>query len=285
MNKRVLLTVALSSVMVLGTFAQAPTLADMNKRLRDEETNNSKIMWILHELTDVHGPRLTGSPGLRDAQNWTVETMKSWGLVNVKLEPWTFNHQGWQNYELTANVLQPFQQPLNVRAVSWTPGTKGAVEGPVLVVEPPVAAGGGRGGGGGGGGFGGGGGGGQDLAAIAQAGTSPPPMPAPPAASNKPVTQADLDAYLASIKPKVKGAIVFYGPHVQVAENFVPAPLRRTDDQWSQGGRGGGRGGQPPAAAPANPAAGNPPAGQPPANAAAAGGRRGAWRRSGCGRR
>ena len=146
MNKRALLTVAaLSSLMVLGTYAQSPSLADMNKRLRDEETNNSKVMWILHEITDVHGPRLTGSPGLRAAQDWAVETMKSWGLVNVKLEPWTFNHQGWQNYELTANVLKPFQQPLNVRAVSWTPGTKGVVEGPVLVVEPPAPpAGGGR---------------------------------------------------------------------------------------------------------------------------------------------
>jgi hypothetical protein len=58
------------------------------------------------------------------------------------------------------------------------------------------------------------------------------------------VTQADLDAYLASIKDKVRGAIVFYGPHVQVAENFVPAPLRRAEDSWSEpaGGRGGGRG-------------------------------------------
>jgi len=276
MNKRVFLTVpALSSLMVLSTLAQSPSLADMNKRLRDEETNNSKIMWILHEITDVHGPRLTGSPGLRDAQDFMVETMKSWGLANVKLEPWTFNHQGWQNYELSANVLKPFQQPLNVRAVSWTPGTKGTVEGPVLVVEPPVAPAGGGGGGGGRAG-GGGAGGGPDLAAIAQAGTSPAPMPAPPVPSTKPVTQADLDAYLASIKSKVKGAIIFYGPHVQVAENFVPAPLRRPDDQWQAGGRGGGRGGAPAAAPAATPAAGTPPAaGQPPANAAAGGGRRG----------
>src|SRR5262249_44729082 len=217
------------------TFAQTPSLADMNTRLRAEETNNSKIMWILHEITDVHGPRLTGSPGLRDAQDWAVATMKSWGLTNVKLEPWNFNHQGWQNYETSANVLKPFQQPLSVRAVAWTPGTKGTVEGPVLVVVPPAAPGnGGRGGGGGGGGGrGGGGGGGQDLAAMAQAGTSPAPMPPPASASTKPVMQADLDAYLASIKPKVKGAIVFYGAHREVFESFAPAPLRRTDDSWS----------------------------------------------------
>ena len=67
------------------------------------------------------------------------------------------------------------------------------------------------------------------------------------------MTQADVDSYLASIKDKVRGAIVFYGPHVQVAETFVPAPLRRPEDSWSQpagrGGRGARGGGAPPAAA------------------------------------
>ena len=84
----------------------------------------------------------------------------------------------------------------------------------------------------------------EQLAAIQNPGSAPPPMPAATPSENKPVTQADLDAYLASIKDKVRGAIVFYGPHVQVAENFVPAPLRRTEDSWSQPGGGrGGRGG------------------------------------------
>jgi len=246
MKTRLTLTASLTCAMALIARAQAPTdLAAMNAKLRAEETNNSKIMWILHEISDVHGPRVTGSPGLRDAQDWAVATMKSWGLTNVKLEPWNFNHPGWQNHELEANVLQPFQMLLNVRAVAWTPGTKGMVTGPVVVVEPPVPpAGGGRGGGAGGRGGFGGGNAGPDLAAIAQAGTSAPPMPPPAAAANKPVMQADLDTYLASIKPKVKGAIVFLGPHVEVPENFVPAPLRRPEDQWQQPG-GRGRGGFP----------------------------------------
>jgi hypothetical protein len=252
MRRQIALTMAFALAIALTVFAQAPSLSDLNSRLRAEETNNSKIMWILHEITDVHGPRLTGSPGLREAQDWTVATMKSWGLVNVKLEPWNFNHQGWQNHELTANVIKPFQQPLNVRAVAWTPSTKGVVEGPVLIVIPPVApappaAGGGRGAGGNG----------VDLAAIARAGTSPAPMlPLAPTATNgaagaKPVMQADLDDYLASIKPKVRGAIIFYGAHPQVAENFVPAPLRNTDEAWESRGRpnNGARGGQRAAAA------------------------------------
>jgi carboxypeptidase Q len=68
MNRRIALTAAFSCAVALTTFAQTPGLADMNTRLRAEETSNSKVMWIMHEITDVHGPRLTGSPGLREAQ-------------------------------------------------------------------------------------------------------------------------------------------------------------------------------------------------------------------------
>jgi len=83
------------------------------------------------------------------------------------------------------------------------------------------------------------------LAAIENPGTAPPPMPAATPIERKPVSQAELDTFLASIKDQVRGAIVFYGPHVQVKENFVPAPLRRTEDSWSQPGGRGGRFGAP----------------------------------------
>jgi hypothetical protein len=246
MNSRLPYAFAAVCLAVLPAVAQAPTLSSVDAQLRAAETTDSQLMWWLHEVTDVYGPRLTGSPGLKAAQDFAVEQMKKWGFTNVHLEAWNFNHPGWQNYELEANVIKPFQQPLNVRAVSWTPGTKGMVEGPVLVVEPPQppAVAFGRGGG-----FGGRNEGPtpEQLAAIRNPGSAPPPMPAPTPAENKPVTQAALDAYLATIKDKVRGSIVFYGPHVQVEENFVPAPLRRPEESWTQprnfGGRPGARGG------------------------------------------
>ena len=243
MNLRFASTLAAGCLAVLPAVAQAPALANVNTQLRAEETKDSQLMWWLHEVSDVYGPRLTGSPGLRAAQDFAVGQMVKWGFSNVHLEAWNFNHPGWQNWELEANTVSPFQQPLNVRAVSWTPGTNGPVEARVVVIEPPqppaVAAA--RGGGGG---FGGAGGGmtPEQLAAIKNPGTAPPPMPAETPSERKPVSQADLDAYLATIKDKVRGAIIFYGPHVQVEENFVPAPLRRPEETWQQGGaRGGGR--------------------------------------------
>jgi hypothetical protein len=265
-------TLAACSLAILPALAQAPSLADVNTQLRAQETKDSQLMWWLHEVTDVYGPRVTGSPGLRTAQDFAVGQMVKWGFSNVHLEAWNFNHPGWQNWELEANAVSPFQQPLNVRAVSWTPGTNGPVQGPALVVEPPQPpAGAGRGGLGGGGGRGAGGRGGgmtpEQLAAIQNPGTAPPPMPAATASERKPVTQADLDAYLASIKDKVRGAIVFYGSHVEVQENFVPAPLRREEDSWSQPAGRGGRGAR------GGPAAA---AGAPAATAAAGAGGRGA---------
>ena len=248
MTYRLAYTLAACSLAILPALAQAPGLANVNTQLRAQETKESQLMWWLHEVTDVYGPRLTGSPGLRAAQDFAVGQMVKWGFSNVHLEAWNFNHPGWQNWDLEANAVSPFQQPLNVRAVSWTPGTNGPVQGPVLVVEPPEPpAGAGRGGrGGGGGGRGGGGRGGgltaEQLAAIENPGSAPPPMPTATPSERKPVSQADLDAYLSSIKDKVHGAIVFYGPHVQVAENFVPAPLRRAEDSWSEPAGRGGRG-------------------------------------------
>ena len=255
MTPRLAYTLAACCLAILPALAQAPGLANVNTQLRAQETKDSQLMWWLHEVTDVYGPRLTGSPGLRAAQDFAVGQMVKWGFSNVHLEAWNFNHPGWQNWDLEANAVSPFQQPLNVRAVSWTPGTNGQVQGAVLGGGTSPAPGrrrarragrrrwrrpGGRGGGLTP----------EELAAIENPGSAPPPMPAATPSENKPVTQAALDAYLASIKDKVRGAIIFYGPHVQVQENFVPAALRRTEDSWSQpGGRGGGRGGPAAAAA------------------------------------
>jgi hypothetical protein len=234
--------------------AQAPSLPDAYGQIRAEETNNSKIMWIIHQIADVHGPRVTGTPNLRAADDWAVKTMTSWGLVNAHLEPWTFQPPsaampvpGWENLELSADAVAPFHGQLMVKPLAWTPSTKGVVTAKVVMLLPPGlatpgAAGGGQAG--------------RAAAAPAAPNWAPPPMPQTPAAATRPQpTREELDAYLNTMKDKVHGQIVLVGKHVDVAENFNPAPLRRTEDEWKaqfdpnnpnrgRGGFGGGRGQQ-----------------------------------------
>src|SRR3954465_8780798 len=63
-------------------------------RIKDEGFQRSKVMEIESYLTDVYGPRLTGSPYIREAADWTQKTMRDWGLANVRLESWPFG-RGW----------------------------------------------------------------------------------------------------------------------------------------------------------------------------------------------
>jgi hypothetical protein len=109
----------------LAVFAQQA--ADINARIREEGLKNSRIMRVMHFLTDVYGPRLTGSPNHKAAAEWAVKEMQSWGFENVHLEPWNFGHPGWLNERLTAHIVSPVKDSLVCEALAWTPGTNGAV--------------------------------------------------------------------------------------------------------------------------------------------------------------
>ena len=208
---------------------QAPGVSEVYAQIRGEETNNSKIMWIIHEVADVYGPRVTGTPNLKAADDWAVNTMTSWGLANAHLEAWTFQPPsaatpvpGWENTELLAEATAPFHGQLMVKPLAWTPSTQGVVTAQVVLLDPPGLA--------------------QPANGFNFFGGPPPPpepkwaappMPAAekPAEAKQP-TQAELDVYLNSMKDKVRGAIVFVSKHVKVAEEMNPASMRRAEDEW-----------------------------------------------------
>jgi hypothetical protein len=90
---------------------------------------NSRVMDTLFYLTDVYGPRLTGSPNIKDAGDWSVKKMKEWGLANAKLETWGPFGRGWAPTRFSAMMKEPEFQPIIGFAQPWSPGTNGAVAG------------------------------------------------------------------------------------------------------------------------------------------------------------
>ena len=80
-------------------------------------------------LTDVYGPRLTGSPNARAAGEWAVKKMTEWGLVNAKMEPWGPFGRGWVCTRFMAQMKEPEFQPIIGFAQPWSPGTNGDVTG------------------------------------------------------------------------------------------------------------------------------------------------------------
>ncbi|HMG36531.1 MAG TPA: M20/M25/M40 family metallo-hydrolase [Blastocatellia bacterium] len=118
-------------------FAQQPSTDEINTRIRKEGNENSQIMRTMHFLTDVYGPRLTGSPNLRAAGEWAANRMRSWGFENAHLEPWDFGHPGWVNERLTAHIISPVQDVLTCEVLAWTPGTNGTVSAEVYQMILP----------------------------------------------------------------------------------------------------------------------------------------------------
>jgi len=93
----------------LAAPAQSATDPDINKKIRAEETEHSPIMHTMHFLTDVYGPRLTGSPNHKAAADWAIKQMTDWGLVNAHLEPWDFGHPGWMNERASGYIVEPIK--------------------------------------------------------------------------------------------------------------------------------------------------------------------------------
>src|SRR5205085_11129523 len=90
-----------------------------------------------HFLTDVYGPRLTGSPNHKAAAEWAIKQMTAWGFENGHLEPWDFGHVGWLNERATGHVLAPYKEPLVFETLAWTPSTNGTITGQAYQMIPP----------------------------------------------------------------------------------------------------------------------------------------------------
>jgi carboxypeptidase Q len=253
--RRKLLFPLLLGVIVAYPAAQATQEridTEMNAKIRKEGWDNSQIMRTMHFLTDVYGPRLTGSPNHENAAKWAIQQMEKWGMTNGKLEPFEFRttagvvpNGGWLNEKASGHILSPVKDNLVFEVLAWTPSTKGTVTAEAVhlvtplgpTVEAPVAAN-----------VQGGGGGGRGNA-VQRLGP----------------TQEELDAYLKSIEGKVRNGIVLVGNHTQVPFQETP-PAKRQNDEVMKGRFGGE-----PAAAPGGAGRGNRGGGPAPAGGRGAG--------------
>ena len=215
--------------------------ADINARIRAEGMQRSGIMATMHHLSDMFGPRLTGSPNHESAARWAVQRMTEWGLQKGHLAPFEFRTEtvtpagGWLNERASGHIISPVRDNLVFEVLAWTPSTAGTVTGPVVSLITPV---------------------GPEASGPGGRGAAPARLGP---------TEAELTAYFTELAPRIKGAMVFVGPHTRVPFQETPPAKRATDEQArarylpaptppaNQGARAGGPSpGQPlPASAPA----------------------------------
>ncbi len=117
------------------SWSQEKVDLEMVSRIRYEGFRNSKVMELASGLTDAIGPRLTGSPNMKRANEWTRDQLASFGLSNAHLEAWGPFGRGWANQYVSARMVSPDVASLIAYAKAWTPGTNGAVKGKCMRVK------------------------------------------------------------------------------------------------------------------------------------------------------
>jgi len=102
--------------------------------IRNEAFQRSQVMEILSHLTEDIGPRLTGSPAMMEANNWTRDKMAEWGL-DSHVEPWGEFGRGWTFSRVSLHMTAPHAVPIPALPSAWTQGTNGPVSGSVLILD------------------------------------------------------------------------------------------------------------------------------------------------------
>jgi carboxypeptidase Q len=118
-----------AAVAILGARQEASVV----DKIIDEGRNRSEVQDILFHLTNGIGPRLTSSDRLTRACGWARHKFESWGLKNCRLEQWGTFDVGFNRGPATGKMIAPEELDLMFATNTWTPGTKGAVEGPAIV--------------------------------------------------------------------------------------------------------------------------------------------------------
>ncbi len=127
------LVLALTVMPSLAAAPSEPVDLVMVTRIRQEGFRNSQVMQYLSELTDRMGARVTGSPNLKAANEWTKEQFEKMGLVNAHLEGYPFG-RGWEMHGSAVRMIAPDHTVLWALPKAWTPGTNGPVTGKVVKV-------------------------------------------------------------------------------------------------------------------------------------------------------
>jgi carboxypeptidase Q len=201
-----LIYVLLVPVFSLGQTTQPKIFeapADVAKQIKEEGTTRSQVMQTLSYMSDVIGPRLTGSPGMKRANEWTRDTMTKWGLQNAHLESWGPFGRGWTLKRFYANVDGPTAFPLFAYPKAWSPGTD------TLIEQAPAVA----------------------NSKKGKVTVAPPVNHSTAYTADVIRFNAATEAELEQYKGKLRGKIVLIGPIRELRAHFEPQAERATEKE------------------------------------------------------
>ncbi len=112
---------------------QEQQLDPLVEQIVKEANNNSQLKQLAHELLDVVGPRLVGTPQMKNAHDWAIAKYAEWGIEarDEEFGEW----QGWDRGISHIDMVYPRVKTLAGMQLAWSPTTGGkAIEGEVITL-------------------------------------------------------------------------------------------------------------------------------------------------------
>ena len=116
-------------------YSQENADLEMIYKIKTEGIRNSQIQDLAYNLTDLMGPRLSGSTNLRRARQWTADKFTEWGLSNVKIDTYGEFGRGWDVKKSYIAMKDPYYAPLIGYPKAWTDGTGGLINSEVILLD------------------------------------------------------------------------------------------------------------------------------------------------------
>jgi Zn-dependent M28 family amino/carboxypeptidase len=113
--------------------AYREAMEDADQKIADEVKNHSELVKNLDYLTTQIGARLTGSPQMQAASDWTLKRFREYG-IDAHLETAQIAHS-WTRGSEAARITSPIQREIGIRALGWSKATSGEISGNVMLLD------------------------------------------------------------------------------------------------------------------------------------------------------
>jgi hypothetical protein len=133
--KALVVSAAVCTLVSTGAAAQQDSVTAVLGRIRDEAMNRSQVLETALGLSDLNGPRLSGSAGYMRAAAWARDQLASWGLARAALEPWGRRGPSWELDRFSIEMTAPTYLRISAMPRAWTLPTSGTVTGTPIAVR------------------------------------------------------------------------------------------------------------------------------------------------------
>ncbi|MCZ6673505.1 MAG: peptidase M28, partial [Verrucomicrobia bacterium] len=123
------------SILSSGIFAQERLDYETIARIKEEGFQNSKVLETLSYISDVYGPRLSGTPDFLEAAEWAKKKLQAIGLENVRFDSYEAGLRGWAIESYSVEMVEPRYMSIIALPSAWTAGTEGEITGVPLLVD------------------------------------------------------------------------------------------------------------------------------------------------------